>query len=182
MFKKAILVTSNQNKIREFQKLVPDIKIEEGSDIKEVLGNMDEVIIHKSKDKGENYLVEDSILLINGEEVVDIKWKMNELKEGDKVTWIVSLGYNNGDCIYIFRGVIEGTITLNGNIGFGFDSYFIPVDCKEGLSLAELDILGKKEEFSARKLALQNFIDIKLEIPPVKIESIPKWTGKYQNE
>ena len=178
------LVSSNKNKIEEFKKHVPELIIKSGLDRKEVFGTMNEVIIHKSKDSGEGYLVEDTILLINGEEVVDIKWKIEELKEGDKASWIVSLGYNSGNYIYIVRGIIEGYITLKKEIknGFGFDPYFIPINCKEKLSLMELDQKGMKDKYSARKIALENFKKMKFDINPIKVSSIPNWTGKYQND
>lgn len=82
-----IFTTSNKFKSQEFKKYLPSVKIKKGKDLDEVMGTKEDVIIYKSLDAGEGYLVEDTILIVNGEEIVDIRWKADELEEGDKATW-----------------------------------------------------------------------------------------------
>ncbi len=69
------LTTSNKNKIAEFKSILGDkITIKKGKDVKEVNGNIDEVIIYKSLDSRINSIVEDTILEVDGKEVVDIRY------------------------------------------------------------------------------------------------------------
>jgi len=174
------LSSSNKNKINEFKRILPDIEVIEGSDLKEVQGTIDEVIIHKSLDAGKDMVVEDTILIVDGQEVVDIKWnKLYKTENTKKVSWIVSLGYNDGKNIYISRGIINGVLVEhNGVDGFGFDPYFLP-DGSE-LTLAELEHNGIKDNFSARYLALLNLKN-KRYIIKKDILDIEPWTGSYQN-
>ena len=186
-----ILCSSNEIKIKEFKQILGDlIEIEEGKDLEEVMGTSEEVILYKSILCGKGYVVEDTILEINGIEVVDIRSKVEDLKEGDKAVWITSLGYNNGEEIIIYRGIQEGIITrLRGDEGFDFDPYFIPkelfgtedvgkIDIRNN-TLSELNSKGMKTIYSARAKALTNLIkDDRFLIE--SIENIPKWSGKYQ--
>ena len=71
---KVILISSSQGKIKEFKEFVPHLEIQTGKDLPEVLGTMDEVIIYKSLLAGKDYLVEDTIVSIDNEEIVDIKF------------------------------------------------------------------------------------------------------------
>lgn len=178
-----IILTSNKDKIREINELAPHIKTEKGPDLKEVLGNKDEVIIYKTLQTFPGYIVEDTILEIDGEEVVDIKWKLNDLKDGTEVKWIVSLGYFFSDSVIkIYRGEICGTVIKPDVIpenSFGFDPYFIPNGNTK--TLHELRLCGEKDKYSPRKLALTNLI---IDNPTLikEVKDIPPWTGKYQNE
>lgn len=175
-----ILSSSNESKINEFKEILPNLKTVVGKDIREVKGSMDEVIIYKTLEANKNEMVDDTILIVNGKEIVDIKWNIDKLKEGDKAIWVTSLGYNDGKNITVYRGEINGTITKNrGNEGIAFDPYFIP----EGsdFTLAELNKENLKKFYSARTFALLNFKNNK-RYKNLKIDSIPKWKGKYQNE
>lgn len=156
-----------------------------GRDIKEVHGNKDEVILHKSLDCDFNdSIVEDTILEVfennDWQEIVDIRWKINEL--GDRgsipVRWIVSLGHRLDDEIKVYRGIIEGTLQNGSGEGFGFDSYFIPKGIDK--SLYDLERIGQKDLFSARVLAIKALSEGN-HILKIQIENIQKWTGKYQN-
>lgn len=186
-------ISSNKNKIAEIKSFYKDIQVKEGEDIKEVLGTIDEVIIHKSIAVGKNSLIEDTILEINDKEVVDIKYKMHELSEGDKSKWITSFAYNDGEYIKIYRGEIKGFICKEGKgEGFGFDPYFIPEELNkesmydmdinydiQGLTLAQLNKLNFKKFFNARRNAFFNFLQDNF-IYKIKIEDVPAWNGKYQ--
>lgn len=189
-----IFSTSNKTKIEEFKKYIPALKFINGPDIKEVAGDYLDVIIYKSKDMGPGFLVEDTILIVNGIEVVDIKWKIDELKENDKAKWITTLAFNDGQEISVYKGSIDGVITKKkGSEGFAFDPYFIPIELMnknmldfdinydlQGLTLAELDNLGFKYLFSARKKAIDNLKKNK-SLFIKKLKEIPEWTGSYQN-
>jgi inosine/xanthosine triphosphate pyrophosphatase family protein len=176
-----ILCSSNKFKIKEFQRILGDnLTIQSSKDLKEVDGTALDVIIYKSLEAGKNFIVEDTILTVDGKEVVDIRWSQDEvLKEGLKSEWIVSLGYNDGTYIYVYQGIITGTIVKTNCNGYGFDPYFLPTN--SSLTLCELDIIGKKDDFSARVIALKNLKN-NLYIKKIKISDIPTWNGNYQNE
>lgn len=175
------LSTSNENKLKEFQRIVPNIVAVKGKDVKEVDGTMDDVIVYKSLEMGEGFLVEDTILKINNVEVVDIKWNQEDkLKDSVPCSWVVSLGYNDGEKIYVFRGVINGNVVepLEEG-GFGFDPFFLPDG--SDITLAQLENEGNKDKFSARTNALVNLIKGRAEFVK-EISEIKPWEGKYQNE
>ena len=181
---KLILKSSNENKIKEFKRILGNtLSIKPGKDLPEIDSDSLNVVIHKAKDAGENIIVEDTTLTIDGQEIVDIKWKINELKKINKTPkaiWRVLLGVLQNNQIYVFEGIIKGKIVVPKNEieGFGFDPYFVPNGTD--LSLAELDKKGQKENYSARKKALLNLISNK----PLKVinsSNIKKWEGKYQN-
>lgn len=187
------ITTSNKNKIKEIKAFMPEIEIVSGEDIKEVQGTIEEVIVYKAISAGKDFIVEDTILKINGEEVVDIRWKVDELKEGDIVEWITSLGYNDGEKIHVYEGKIEGYITTGKNLeGFAFDPYFIPKELynlKEdddnfllnNKTLTELTELGLKHLYSARINALTQLKEKNIK-NTFNINEIPVWTGSYQNQ
>jgi inosine/xanthosine triphosphate pyrophosphatase family protein len=170
-----IFTTSNKFKSQEFKKYLPSVKIKKGKDLDEVMGTKEDVIIYKSLDAGEGYLVEDTILIVNGEEIVDIRWKADELEEGDKATWVVSLGYNDGENISVYRGSINGFIS-GSRQGEGFGSKFYPEGQDKPMDYIENNI----HYYSARKIAIENFKN-KRPLYVVKISDIPPWSGKYQH-
>ena len=175
------LLSSNENKIKEFKRILgKSLEIGKGKDLPEVLGNMDEVILYKSLLSGKDTIVEDTILKIDGVEVVDIRYNQEDkLKNAKVATWIVSLGYNDGENIYIYRGTINGIIVenINNTPCFGFDGNFLPDG--SDITLAELEIKGNKDKFSARVISLKNLLNKKY-LSKTNIKDIEKWTGKYQ--
>jgi inosine/xanthosine triphosphate pyrophosphatase family protein len=178
-----ILVSSNLTKIAEFKNYLGDtLQIQSGKDLPEVLGTIDEVITYKSLDAGDGYIVEDTILIINGEEVVDIRWKIDSLQEGDEATWITSLGYNKNGVITVYRGYQKGVLTKShGTDGFAFDPYFIPIELIGSSNELTLTELGEnKSKYSSRVFALQN-LSHNFESFKIEIKDIPIWTGNYQH-
>jgi inosine/xanthosine triphosphate pyrophosphatase family protein len=176
------LLTSNPSKLAEFARFGVKIEIAAGPDLAEVDGTPDEVILHKSLAAGPGTVVEDTILIIDGKEVVDIRWKISELTDSANARWMVSLGYNDGNSIHVYRAFIDGTIRADVVVpddAFGFDPYFFPGVAHQ--SLYDLNKVGLKDLFSARSFAIQ---DLRDDIPDfsVKISNIPAWTGKYQNK
>lgn len=196
--KKFTISTSNQNKINEMKEFFGKeaVHIENGKDVKEVMGTLDEVIIYKALEMGDTFVTEDTILYINGVETVDIRYQnLSEiLNEGDKLKWITSVGYNDNGVIYVYRGEMNGVATLKKPVekGFAFDPFLIPEVLFEkdyilngiqlkNLTLTELNNLKLKSKFSARIQALTNFKNNNY-IFKRDISSIPQWEGTYQNE
>jgi len=182
-------VTSNEFKIKEIKRILPNVEIVKGKDLKEVKGTSEEVAIYKALEAGKGFVIEDTILEIKNnkkwEELVEIKWLIDDLQKyiGKKAKWIVTFAYNDGKYITLYKGVIEGTIgnpyKVDGKIrGYGFDPYFY-IDFKN--TLAKLDKEGRKDDFSARQKALLAIKKNK-KFKKIKISEIPKWTGNYQNE
>lgn len=181
--KKASVVTSNMNKFLEFKEILGDeLKIEKGLDLKEVQSDSLTVIFHKSADAGDGYIVEDTLLVIEGREVVDIRYKINELQNMDKVveaTWIVNLGYNDGQYIYVFESEIKGVLKPSDALeSFGFDPYFYPEG--QSLSLDELAKRGRKLEYSARNRAVIRMLNGEFS-HGIRLEELKKWEGDYQS-
>ena len=176
--KKLILKSSNKNKINEFKRILGDsLTIESGIDLPEVDSNPLNVIIYKAIEAGENVIVEDTTLIIDGKEIVDIKWKINELSKINKkvpVVWRVLLGVFQEEKIYIFEGIVNGIIITDPTVeGYGFDTYFLPDG--SDITLAQLDKDGEKDNFSARKIALINLLKNR----PIKVidkKLIEQWT------
>lgn len=175
------LVTSNEKKLAEFRRFGLDIDIRKGIDLPEVSSDSITVVTYKALAAGKDMVVEDTILTVGGEEVVDIRWKINELPDDARAEWIVSLGWNDGDTIRVYRGIVRGSIKVPDTIdsdAFGFDQYFTPDDIQ--MTLHDLEKRGTKDAFSARKLA----VNALLNNDPVvsrKICDIPQWTGNFQH-
>ncbi|MFJ8531131.1 non-canonical purine NTP pyrophosphatase [Bacillus sp. NPDC094106] len=181
-----ILVSSNENKLKEFQRFgIHNIYIEKGRDIPEVNHpSVDVVAMYKSIEAGKMRIVEDTALFIDGEDVgVNVKWLLDSISkyEGKKATWKVCLAVNDGNRIYLYEGVVYGRIVNNKPIkeSFGFDNYFIPDDTSK--TLYELEKQGSKDGFSARRKAVNRFLN---EMPylVVPIAAIKPWEGNYQKE
>lgn len=176
------LVTSNPNKLAEFAGFGLNIQAHSGLDLREVQGSIDEVILHKAKDAGSGLVVEDTILEIDGEEVVDIRWRISQLSDhvGTPANWIVSLGHNTGTHIRVYRGVIPGILISNvaSVNSFGFDPFFVPTG--QDRTLEVLASMGLKDAHSARKRAVEALIADK-PILVVALSDIAVWTGAYQH-
>jgi inosine/xanthosine triphosphate pyrophosphatase family protein len=179
------LVSSNKKKLEEFRRILPNIESVSGLDLIEVDGTPEEVVIYKSIDAGKGFVVEDTILIIDGVEIVDIKWKIEELRQLKPNTiiyaiWQVMLGYNNGKFIELYVGKVEGIINPNSSdIGYGFDPFFIPIGSEN--SLAKLEDDGLKDKYSARTEALKK-LHVSLPIKKIEIDKVPKWFGTFQNQ
>ena len=180
MFK---LVTSNENKLNEFKRFGLNIVIEKGLDLKEVNGTDLEVIVHKAKDAGTGMIVEDTSLNIEGESVgVNVRWLLDNLHTyaGKKASWVVLIGLNDGESIRVFKGKINGVITNKETSmnGFGFDSLFIPEGSDK--TLYELENEGLKDDFSARKLAIDKLV-LGEYMHRIELSTLTPWEGPYQS-
>jgi inosine/xanthosine triphosphate pyrophosphatase family protein len=171
------LVTSNENKLKEFQRYIPSLKSEKGKDLPEVDGNKEEVAIYKAKMAGDGFLIEDTILEVDGKEIVDIRWKLNEL-QNNSARWITTLALNKGGSIYLYKGETLGTINTEKyqENSFGFDSVFIP----HGSSQTLHEMGDKREPFSARKRAIEALVENNFYFK-MDIKNIQEWKGRWQN-
>lgn len=178
------LVTSNPRKRREYARFGLDLDIRPGEDLPEVHGTPAEVAIHKAKAVGTGAVVEDTVIIVDGHPWVDIKWAKQHLKEfeGSRVQWQVTLAHNDGEKIDLFVGSISGVLIYPETVrpeSFGFDAYFIPdgFDC----TLDELELAGRKDEVSARKIATQKLLN-RTPDQSVEVGAVEEWAGEWQGQ
>lgn len=175
------LVTSNENKAQEFARFgLSEISFAKGEDIEEVDGTPDEVIVYKAIQAGAMRVVEDSVVLVDGDAMVDIRWKLSALGDlvGKPISFEVRLGANDGSDIHVFTGITHGRIVApRGEGGFGFDPFF-EVD-GTGMTLAELAAVGRKDENSPRLEAVKRLLAWDADFTS-EIGSMPRWTGPMQ--
>lgn len=179
------LVSSNENKLKEFKRLgLTELEIEKGRDIEEVDADAQTVVLYKALAAGESRIIEDTSLHVDGQNVgANIRWLLDDIASynGLKAQWEVLLGVNNGKEIIIYQGLINGLITdkfKNQQLGFGFDAYFIPDGSSK--TLFELEEEGNKDLFSARKKAVEAFKN-KKPLSKTEINAIPVWKGNMQH-
>ncbi|PZR39735.1 MAG: hypothetical protein DI538_06170 [Azospira oryzae] len=172
------ILTSNLHKISEYRKF--GIEAIHGPDIREVLGTIDEVITYKIMSAPPNTLVEDTVLEIGGQEVVDTKYKLKEIRIQENVAWVTSLGYHDTTRLFVYRGTTKGKIVVPViEHPTSFEPCFVPAGAT--ITLYELKQLGMKDQFSARRLAILAYRQQKPHFIK-EINSIPRWEGRYQNE
>jgi len=179
------LVTSNESKIKEFKRFGLDVDICKGADLPEVLGTPLQVITYKALAAGKDNMVEDTILTIDGVEVVDIKARIDELKDmsGIPAVWTTSVAVSTGENLLTAHASITGKINkpaISPDGSFGFDAYFYPDEAND-LSLHQLELKGTKDEYSARKRCIEVFMLGTEGYQETPIASIPEWDGEYQN-
>lgn len=180
-FSKLKLVSSNVKKLEEYRRFgVEDLQVETGVDLNEVDGTPLDVIIHKAIAAGPGRIVEDSVLIVEGETFVDARWRLNSVHEwfGKRATWVVNLGLNDGGFVSVFTGSVEGVFQPARGKGWDYDPFFLIE--QEDLTLAQLENAGRKDEYSARNRAAQNMIDNVLS-ERVAIEDVQAWTGGFQH-
>lgn len=172
------LNTSNLSKFEEFKRLFA----KEGNslevthiDLAEIDSDPIKVIAHKASQLGENVIVEDTSLEIEGASVgVNIRWLLEHLKDlaGKKAEWTVLLAYRQENDVFIYKGSIFGTIVPpQGSAGFGFDPVFKPDGSEHTLAEA------KPDSVNARAKAVKALIkgDLFMKQPAIK-----SWDGPWQ--
>lgn len=182
---KLTLGSSSKGKLDEYQGFNLPFPQEVLPDAPEVLGSEEDVIIYKSLHFGDNFLVEDTSLEVEGESVgVNIKWLIKELHgnpkfQHKKAFWSVYLGVVQSGILYIVRARVSGVIHMEKKVedAFGFDSVFVPEGSSS--SLWELKQMGIHEKFSARKLAVDKLLRGDFD-KIIKASLIPEWKGSYQ--
>jgi inosine/xanthosine triphosphate pyrophosphatase family protein len=160
------LVTPNINKIKEFRRILDDIgmniPVVNVENIQEIQGTSEQMITYKALNAGKDNVVEDTTFIIDDEEIFDIKFKIQELKElkiRPRATWRTLVAVDTterDDTIEVFVGEIHGIIIPDStDEGYGFDPYFLPDGSDDTLAVLESE--GKKDKFSARHKALRDF-------------------------
>lgn len=186
MKKEYKLVTSNQKKLAEFNRLAQGqtFSIEEGRDLREI--KCDDhflVAIHKALEAGENCVVEDTILKVDYRPVTDIRYKLAELEaktEPCRLYWITTLAVLSDGYVTLYSAGIKGFFKPLKNApkdAFGFDPYFVPDGSDK--TLYELENAGEKDNYSARKLVLDSFCSNNYRFRK-EASQIAQWTGNYQ--
>jgi XTP/dITP diphosphohydrolase len=172
------LNTSNWGKYQEyrhyFAKYNQELEIT-SVDLKEILSNPLEVIVHKASQMDDQVLVEDTSLDVEGADVgVNVRWLLNHMKEfeGRRATFRVLLAYKSNKKVFVYQGEVQGTlVSQKGNSGFGFDAIFQPDGELETLAEA------KPDRVNARAIAIKNlFTGSVYQIAPM----MEKWTGDWQ--
>ncbi len=172
------LNTSNLGKFEEFKSLFSrfgDTLEASHVDLREIDADPITVVAHKASQLGENIIVEDTSLEVEGASVgVNIRWLLEHLSEyaGRKAEWTVLLAVHQGKQIMIYRGVVSGKIVPSrGAAGFGFDPAFLPNGATE--TLAE----SKPDAFNARAKAVEALIKGEVWMTHPVIEN---WEGPWQ--
>lgn len=180
-FSKLRLVSSNVRKLEEYRRFgVEDLQVETGVDLNEVDGTALEVIIHKAIAAGPSRIVEDSVLVVEGETFVDARWRLDSVHEwfGKRATWIVNLGVNEDGIVSVYTGTVDGVFQPARGEGWDYDPYFLIE--QEDMTLAQLENAGRKDEYSVRNRAARNMID---NVPAERtaIEDVQEWSGGFQH-
>lgn len=174
------LNTSNPGKFEEFKRLFAKYEcMLEAShiDLQEIDADPIQVVAHKASQLGENIVVEDTSLDIEGVSVgINVRWLLDHLPEyeGRKAEWLVLLAFRQGAQIFIYKGSVSGTIVSSkGSAGFGFDAVFLPDGSTA--TLAE----SKPDQFNARAKAVEALIEGNIWTKHTMIEN---WKGAWQKE
>lgn len=186
------LTTSNKNKIAEFQRFGLPFEVAEGMDLKEVKGNLEDVILYKALDAGVGKLVEDTVLTVDHEEIVDIRWRLEELSQLDnpEIHWTTSLAVLEEDgFVYIYTYSLPCILVADADKvvpekdAFGFDPYLIPNVENSDLrqTFYNLEKQGLKDLVSPRKMAVERMLS-GVYFAKIKASMVPKWTGEYQHD
>lgn len=173
------LNTSNLGKFEEFKRLFfqHGFSLEATHfDLREIVSDPIQVIAHKASQLGENIIVEDTALDIEGESVgINIRWLLDHLADyvGRKAEWTVLLAIHQGAEIYIFKGSVSGVIVEpKGSGGFGFDPVFLPDGAIETLAESKPDLVN------ARAKAVEAFVKGEVwKTHPV----MKNWSGPWQD-
>lgn len=179
--KKSIIIkTKNPYKIEDYKAFnIPNLTIIEPSDeIPEVDGSMMDIITYKTLDAQLGELVEDSIIVCQGKEYIDIKNKIFKVPEKTELLWVVNIGYRTETHIEIYQGISGGYLFGNSIIqegkSYDMNMLFIPIGEKTCIKQ-----LKNWQKYTPRYNALLNFEKGK-KYHKIAIKDIPAWKGKYQ--
>lgn len=172
------LNTSNKGKFEEFQRLFNKLGIDlnySETDLKEIDADPITVIAHKASQVEPYTLVDDTSLDITGVKVgIHVRWLLEHLKDylNREAVWTVLLAYREGRSIFIYKGTVLGKIVpKSGDLGFGFDPFFMPKGSLK--TLAEF----KPDKFNARAHAVNALMQKKIyKVVP----EIQNWEGPWQ--
>lgn len=171
------LLTTSSHKIAEYLSL--GIEAKRSDPFREVKGSLDEVVIYKVLQVPANILVEDTILRLDGEDIVESKYTLPPINVATDASWITSLGFHDGEQLYIYRGELSGR--LNGPIPESTKSlatFFVPNGAERTLQDLRDDGLGL--QYSARRAAVDAFRESRPALVKL-ISEVPQWTGPFQD-
>lgn len=180
-----VMKTSNPRKLAEIKRFGLAVVAEPGADLPEVDGTPEQVATYKALAAGQNVLVEDTSLDVEGFDAgVNIRWLIENLTSQvaesgrtPKAIWRVMLAVHDGEQMYVARAEVPGRmIGEPRGEGFSFDAYFVPDGHSQ--TLGEMELTGTKDLVSARKAAVQNLLAGRCVAVP--LSDIPEWTGAYQ--
>lgn len=181
-----VLVSSSREKLAEFRELGLGIDLEPGRDLPEADSrDAIEVVVHKALAAGEGRVVEDSSLDVEGAEIgANVRWLAGQLGRdpslfGKRAVHTVLLAVFQHGEVRVFRGELDGTVVPERGSGWSFGPSFSP-DGSGGLTLAEIEALGRKSEFSARRRAAEAMLAGDC-VHRVRAERVPAWKGAWQN-
>lgn len=180
-----LIVTSNKSKRAEYLRFgIPGLRVEDGPDIREVVGTADEIITYKALEAGEGRIVEDAIIRLDGEPMIDVRWKIDALRNGEyplgaEIVWEVRLGLLQDGKVYIYYGALTGELCQCLEDGFGIDP--VMYIQSEQMTLATMDRIGTKDRISPRRVAMQALIDQKPNMV-IDANTVDPWTGEYQHD
>jgi non-canonical purine NTP pyrophosphatase (RdgB/HAM1 family) len=172
-----LLVTGNENKLREWQRQMPD-DVELTSidiDLPEIQSDdSEEIVADKAKRAyeaaGMPVVVEDvsaELEHLNGLPGPFIKFFMKRLgndalyqlatHEGEAATISCAVAYYDGENLITLRGDVKGTVVApRGGDGFGFDITFVP----DGYDKTYAEMTGsEKDAVSHRQKAIKMLVD-----------------------
>lgn len=136
-----------------------------------------DIIVAYKASKLPSTFIEDSALFIENvdEAGTNVKWIEQDLDKhaNKKAKFVTLFGYYDGEKVYIFEGMINGTIcTTVPGTGFGFDKNFIPEGSEVPYSVS------KPLELTPRFLALSKILEGQCS----RVVFPTEWKGKMQNE
>lgn len=144
-------------------------------DLKEISADPLTVVVHKASQIGEEILVEDTSLDIEGAEVgINVRWLLDHLSSfvGRTASQRVLLAYLKEGLVYVYEAKVDGVIVMpRGNGGFGFDPVFLPNGSEQTLAQA------KPFAVNARAKVVEAFV----KGPPLVVTpAIRYWNGPWQ--
>ena len=180
------MLTSNKHKIAEYTALGLPFTVAQGDDLPEVVADPVTIVKYKALAAGSKAIVEDTILEVDGEEIIDIKWRVQELSNIDKpvnIDWVVTIGFNTGTHIEISQhrthcslkhGVVYDDIPSDA---IAFDPFLIPDGVDK--TFYELYKLGLKSKYSPRTQAADKLMKGEPDFIFNNDEILP-WVGDFQ--
>ena len=181
--------SSNIKKIKDVNRLFPNLPTKLSVDLPEIIDSAFNTILYKTLLSNENEIIEDASVEIDGNLIIDIKWKLETITHEQTGVWYVYLGVKNNNKIYIYKaeqtGVFKAPDKENINseqVVFAFDTYFKPDGSIK--TFHELKLKGLSDKFNVRKMALDNlfnniYVDI-VEIDDIiKANKILMWQNNY---
>ena len=175
-----VIGTSNKGKMKEYKaQLGEGYTFDATYDLPEVEADPRTVIAYKAKLAyevwGEPVLVEDTTLQIGDMSLVEasnVKWMIPRLDDyiGQKAIERISLGYSDGEKVYLYIGKVEGKMVKpRVKEAFAYDGHFLPNGSTK--------TYAEDKTINSRTIALQKMIADK----PDHVKAIPpKWTGDWQ--